>query len=411
MTSRRSAARILALACCRLAGTPHFAAELSSSEWKQDLDFLSRELPAKHINLFFQLSRRDWEREVQRLEESLPSMSDVQVRTALRRLVASVGNAHTSIDSYHDSLVYPLWFTQFPEGMYVVAANHKYAQAIGARLTGINGRFWEDVVQRLLPLIPRENELIPGERLPKLLQTADALVGTGIASDSGPATFWFEKNGAKFSLEVTASPASQPGIIENRPEGSTYESPLYLTDRKTLYWFRYLEQARALYIQYNACQQMQSLSFSDFTRQVMEVADGHVVDKVIIDLRHNGGGNSEVINPLMLALKNRANLRREGHLFALTSHYTFSSGLINTLRLQKQLHALIAGQPSSQSLNSYGDIKSFKLPASGLEVWYCTKFFKLMPGRQLLEPDIPISLTARDYFSGRDAVLESVLSR
>ena len=95
----------------------------------------------------------------------------------------------------------------------------------------------------------------------------------------------------------------------------------------------------------------------------------------------------------------------------LTSIDTFSSALLNTLTLQQRFHAIVAGQTSSQSLNSYGDIRSFKLPNSGLAVWYCTKYFQMAPGRELLEPDMPVPLTAADYFSGRDAVLEAVLRR
>jgi len=290
-------------------------------------------------------------------------------------------------------------------------AKPEYAAAIGARLTGIGSHETAELVRLMAPLIPHENDLVPVEHMPSLLHVAGVLQGTGVLVATETATFHFEKEGRRFPIEIAALPPNQQGGLADRPDGAAYPVPLYLTDRGTYYWFRYLDEPRALYIQYNSCQQMASLSFSDFTKQAMEAADRSPVDKVIVDMRHNGGGNSEVINPLVSALASRAKLRRPGHLYVLTSISTFSSGLLDTMRLKGKFHAIVAGQTSSQSLNSYGDIRSFKLPNSGLQVWYCTKYFKLAPGRQLLEPDLPIPLTAQDYFAGRDAVLETVLRR
>jgi hypothetical protein len=411
MISRFAARRALALACCLLTAAASHAADLTPEAWKQDLDVLARELPQRHINLFFQLKRADWDAQVERLAAALPGMSGDEVRVALKRLVASVGNAHTGVSVFPDSPIFPIRFGPFAEGLFVVAAKTEQAQAIGARLAGIGAYDIGAVIQRLSSLIPRENALVTQANLPALVQTAGVLRGTGIAPATGPAVFHFEKNGRQFTLEVAAVPPNQQGPLTARPEGATYEIPLYLSDRETLYWFRYLGEPRALYIQYNSCQEMKTLSFAGFTKQAMEAADQHKVDKVIVDLRHNGGGNSEVIRPLLVALDKRPQLRRKGHLFVLTSIATFSSGLLNTLTLQRRFHAVVAGQTSSQSLNSYGDIRSFKLPNSGLDVWYCTKYFKLAPGKELLEPDLPVPLTAADYFAGRDAVLEAVLRR
>jgi hypothetical protein len=411
MIPRFAARRALALACWLLPAVAGHAADLTPEAWKRDLDFLAGELPQRHINLFFQLKRADWDAQVERLAEALPRMSGSEVRVALTQLVASVGNAHTSVRAFPDSPVFPIRFGPFAEGLYVVAATAEHAQAIGARLTGIGAFDIDAVLRRLSPLIPHENVLVLQADLPALLQTAGVLRGTGLAPATGPAAFHFEKDGRQFALEMEPLPPNQQGPLTARPESATYEIPLYLSDRQTLYWFRYLEEPRALYIQYNSCKEMKTLSFADFTRQAMEAAGQHEVDKVIVDLRHNGGGNSAVIDPLIAALDKRPQLRRQGHLFVLTSVATFSSGLMNTLTLQRKFHAVVAGQTSSQSLNSYGDVRSFKLPNSGLDVWYCTKYFKLAPGRELLEPDLPVPLTAADYFSGRDAVLEAVLRR
>ncbi len=48
--------------------------ELSRDErWREDVRFYAAELPKRHKNLFFQLSKNDFEREVERLEARIPN--------------------------------------------------------------------------------------------------------------------------------------------------------------------------------------------------------------------------------------------------------------------------------------------------------------------------------------------------
>jgi len=406
----RSAARALLLGCSLLAAASSRAAELSAQAWKEDLDFLARELPARHKNLFYKLPRKDFEDQVARLSDALPGMADVDVRAALTRLVASARNAHTAISAFSDSAQYPILFRCFEKDYYVVAAMPEVGRAIGARLVGIGEMDWAEVMKRMLPLIPQETDGVVTMELPGLLHNADALRGAGILPGTDRATFRLEKDRRSFTIAIASVPKIQQAALANRPQGAAYDTPMYFSDRRTNYWFRYLPDTRALYIQYNACEEMKSLSFADFTAQVMEAADANLVDKVILDLRHNGGGNSEVINPLIQAIKARPALRRPGHLFVLTSPYTFSSGFLNAWEFRTMFKAVIAGEPSAQRPTSYGDIRTFELPNSKLKVWYCVKFFRFMRGDPpAMLPDLPVVLTAQDYFSGRDPVLDRIL--
>jgi hypothetical protein len=316
------------------------------------------------------------------------------------------------LNALSGSADFPLRFRHFPDGLYVVAAGAEYSRAIGARLTGIGGVDVEEVKKRLLPLVLRETDLMAVVQLPGFLSNAQALRGTGILPGTDEGTFHFEKDGSALTLTVRALPVDEEGPLTTSAAVIGYESPLYLTNRQTLYWFRYLPEARTLYIQYNGCKEMKSLSFKEFTTKVMEAADHNAVDKVLLDLRHNGGGNSQEIVPLMSGLKHRSALWRTGHLFVATSPFTFSSGLLNALQLKQQLRAVIVGEPSSQRPNTYGDVRTFQLPNSGATVGYPIKFFKLMHGDpESLQPDITLKLTAHDYFAGRDPVLEFVLGQ
>ena len=387
------------------------AAQLSPSAWKEDLEFLSRELPARHKNLFHRLPQEEFEREVKSLGDAIPGMPESEVRTALVRLVSLARNAHTRINALNGSPVYPIQFRRFGRDYYVVRAREEDAGAVGARLTAIGGLAMAEVRKRLLPLVPLETELMEATQLPGLMRNRLALQGTRIVPGDESVGFSLEQNGRTWTIALPAGPREPQIRMTDKAAGARFETPLYLTDPRTPYWFRYLEDQRALYIQYNSRENMPSLPFAGFTRKVMEVADAKPVTRVILDMRHNGGGDSELMNPLVDALKKRPALRKKGRLFVLTSPNTFSSGLLNTWRLQKAFKATVAGEPSAQRPNTYGDVRNFLLPNSKLRVEYCTKYFHIVPGDpESLAVDMPVELAARDYFAGRDAVLERVLA-
>jgi len=393
------------------AASAGLGAQLSASEWKQDLDFLAKNLPKAHKNLFFRLSRKDFEAQVRQISKSLPSMTDAEVRVALTKLVASVSDIHTGIAM--GGAWYPIRFMQFSDGFYVRAAPSEFSRAIAARLAGIGELGADEVRNRLLTLVPLENSLAEFVFLPGYISSANALRGTHISSGTEEATFHFEKNGQRFSLTLRSLPANQQGKLLELPDGAVHELPLYLSDRETNYWFRYLDETRTFYIQYNSCEEMKSLSFADFTAQAMAVADRKPVERVVVDLRHNKGGANFVIKPLLAALKARPALRRKGHFFVLTSHFTMSSALWNTLDL-RHLGAKMVGEPSAQKPKCYGEARTFKLPNSGLTVSYATRRYRLiisLSNPAWVAPDMLVETTAHDYFSGRDPVMEWVLSR
>jgi C-terminal processing protease CtpA/Prc len=172
------------------------------------------------------------------------------------------------------------------------------------------------------------------------------------------------------------------------------------------YSFEYLPEAKTIYLQYNACRNMKEKSFKDFTAAVMGVAAAKPLQKFVVDLRFNGGGDSRVIGPLLDALKSLHHVK----VYALVGRYTFSSAFMAAEDLQKRCHAVLVGEAMGQRPNSYGDIRPLRLPNSGLTAFYCTKYFRQAKGDpREIEPDVPVAVKAVDYFSGKDPVMEYVL--
>jgi hypothetical protein len=142
------------------------------------------------------------------------------------------------------------------------------------------------------------------------------------------------------------------------------------------------------------------------------------VDKIIIDLRSNSGGNSEILNPFTKRLKNYIKENPDVKIYTLVGRNTFSSGMFAIYRIKEAApEAISVGEPTGGALDCYGEVKSMELPNSQLPISYSTKFFEFSKsfsykndGVGTFLPDIAIQPTIEDYVNDTDAVLSYVLA-
>jgi tetratricopeptide (TPR) repeat protein len=395
--------RVAALAFWAAAGIA--AAELTPEQWRSDLAFLAKELPQRHKNLYHALPKAEFDRRLRELSLAVPRLTDLEVRAAITRLLAAIADGHTGADLQSDRIV-DLYFIDFPEGLFVIGGAKEYAQAIGARVVAIGGVPSADVRRRLSEFVHMENEFAAREYAGWLRNIA-ALQAARLVRSPEEVEFRLEKDGKQFSLTVRTR--SSKG---RQPEWANVSTPqpVWQQHPDTNYWWQYLVEARTLYIQYNSCSEMPSLPFRKFTEEIVQQAAREAPQKVVIDMRNNGGGNSEVVRPLLEAMQVHSELRPPGGLYVLVGVGTFSSGLLNAIDFREQFQAFVAGEPPSERPNHYGNMQTFRLPNSGIVVSYATKYFhRLEDDPPALVPELNQPLTAADFFAGRDSVLDGVL--
>jgi len=395
------------LAGCSPAPSP------SGGPWVEDIEYLVRELPRRHKNLFFNVTREEFEEAAASLRSSVPDMTDDEIKVALARLVAMVGDAHTSLRltrwstgiDFDTFLIEAGWF---PEGLFVTWAGAGHDRLFGCRVVGIGEMDVGEAYDMVKELISHENEQWARYLGPEYLLTPEILVALGIAPDGEAVPFTFESpQGDVFTTELT--PCSRGRMIGDRWRSCAAfywgETALYLRNPGDDYWFEYLDDSRTLYVKYDSCRG----DLSKTVAGVRHVLDAQPVERLVIDLRHNSGGNSEVINPLVDELKARPSL--EGRIYCIIGRQTFSSGVLNAIELKRDLGAILVGEPTGGKPNCYGEVRNLRLPHSGLRVSYSVKYFSPWPeDTPSLMPDIPVEVTAADYFSGRDPVLEAILN-
>lgn len=389
------------------------AQETSRDErWRADLDFLVRELPSRHPNLFTRVTREQWLASADDLRSRIPDLRDHQVQAGLARLVAAGNDAHTSMSAIPVSGArnISLRFYWFSDGLFVTHGAVPFARALGKRVVRIGAFPVEEALEMVRPFLSHENEQWLKHQSPAYLRSADVLHAAGVipSNDRVPYTF-AEGDGTEFALTIgTGEIAMVPARHPARPL-----NPLFERNADLNYWFDYLAEKRALYIKYNRCAESTQLSMVEFTRQVIAFIESNPVESLMLDLRNNSGGNSAVIQPLALAL-NQAALRGVLPLarppYIIIGRQTFSSGMLNAIDFKSQGAALL-GEPTGGKPYGYGEVLTFNLPNSGLLVPYSTRLFRNgSPDDPYLRPDVTVPLTSAAYFAERDEFLEAALN-
>jgi len=378
--------------------------------WKEDLHVYATELPAKHIDFRKIVPSKEFARQVAELQSAVPALTDQQIVLRLMRLTASLGVAHTRVYLPEQLISFhriPLILRWYVDGLWVLAAADGLGQTLGTRVVSIGTMSPEQLLAALAPYISHENQSGLRQSSPNLMLVEELLGELKLTEADGRVLFAFARpDGTNFTLRL-------PGAHTNNARLTGIQrsnTPLAAKHPRQAYWYEFLPDSKTLYIQYNRCQNDPAEPFKEFASRLFAAADARGSERVIVDLRFNGGGNSEIIRPLLTGLRARPKLCAKGHLCALIGAATFSSGLWAACDLQK-LGARLLGEPTGGKPNDYGDVKRFSLPHSRLQVQYATKKFRLVQGNPpSLEPDIVVKQSFGDLMAGRDPVLERALA-
>jgi hypothetical protein len=390
------------------------AAASRQKRWQEDLEYFARELPAKHIQFARIVSPEKFEREVREIERAVPELSDSEIVLRLMRQTASLNVAHTRVSWPTAPLAfreYPLAFYWFSDGLAIAAATPEHRQAVGARVLRIGRRTPKEVQKAVAAFIAHDNDASLLGESPVFMRAAELLQYLKIAEADGQLRLLLEQtNGRRLALQVTPAPAETQAIWVQLWDAWAIPRKLPAKSADDYYWYQLLPEMRTLYVQYNYCANAPGNSFASFARSLFASADTQAVERVVVDLRGNGGGSSPVTEPLLEGLKSRPALSAKGHLYVLIGRGTCSSGMMAALRLWDGFGAILVGEPTGGKPNAYGDFRIMSLPNSRIEIHYSTQWFHLVGrDRPSLNPDVRAPQSLKDCLAGHDPALEAAL--
>ncbi len=430
--------RLAAILCLALLGQPVLpqvgtpgavpANRSEAERWREDLRFMAEEMPRLHRNLFHTVTRERFERAVKNLDERIPSLARHQIIVEMARIVAMVGDGHTNIAPTRDPKIafraYPVRLFLFSDGLFVRAAALEHADLVGARVVGIGSATSEEAFDAVRGIIGRDNEMDARFFAPFLLAMPEVLHALGLVRDMESAPFTVESRGRRRVVHLKpAGPAEMmPPDTDtswaprrhwvDARDGAARPVPLWLKDPRDKYWFESLPDAKAVYVQFNEVGNKEGETVEAFAERLLAFVEANPVERLVLDLRLNRGGNGAFNRPILRAIVAARKVDRKGRLFTIVGRSTWSAAQMLVNELETYTNTLFVGEPTGGKPNAYGDSRRITLPNSGITVRVSTLWWQgdERDRRPWTAPQIAADLTFEDYRANRDPALEAALS-
>ena len=383
-----------------------------------DLERLITAREQYHPDPWHGISRDDYVAQVSDVIARADGLNDDQLLVELTRLAAVPSYAgrdgHGGIlpwtEGSRGGHALPLRLYWFDDGIFVTAAMPDYNDVVGHRVAAIAGHPIDDVLGAVEPLVPRDNGqqvlshspylIVLGEVLHglDLIDAADATVDVTFADDDETTTRAIEPIAlSTYSILMggfhSLSPPTRPGAR-------------WLRNLSQPAWLEIEAETRTAYLGYN----LTNSDVNQVANQLAAALDDGLIYRLVIDVRHNPGGDNTTYG-LLLSTVRRAAEELPSPVYLIIGRATFSAAGNFAAEVEQIDNVVLVGEDSGGSPNQFGDAVLERLGYSGLSLHVATSFqLKTEPTdtRITIEPDIAAPLTSTDYFSDVDPAWEAI---
>jgi C-terminal processing protease CtpA/Prc len=346
----------------------------------------------------------------------------------LNRVLLALHDAHSSMNPLASGEPIDLPFRWLEDGM-VVTEDTEHVRR-GDRILLMGDQSEEDLVEKLKELIPAENIHWVKQGGEAALQDLAILRALGVAEDA-PVTVVVDRGGARKTLSIPAGRKRRQKVMDQS-------------------WVRWTIDDECSLGIFTLDQCKNDEHYRQTVRRFFQAAHREEVRRIAIDVRQNGGGNSNVVDEFLRYIdvpdyysysgevretadslaqrggkgpigyrrygrSRKVNQKQEGtapftgEIYILTCNHTFSSGNWFAVIFQDNGIGKVLGEPTGNAPSSYGDTLRFTLPESGYSFTLSyKKWVRPDPEKDPADtvvPDIHIPLTRKHILNGTDPLL------
>jgi hypothetical protein len=247
--------------------------------------------------------------------------------------------------------------------------------------------------------------------LPRFLLIPQVLRGLGLADDGPVSLAVTRADGATSTSEVAPIPMADYNAWAG-PYGLHLPADpdvLYLSRIDDALWWTALAdeldpELHTVYVQYNRVDHLPGTQVEDL-RAALRAPD---VARVVLDLRHNFGGELSALEPVQALFEDPA-VDQHDRLFVVTGRNTFSAGSLLVARLERHTEALIVGEPMGGCPTVWSDPTDVVLPSSGIVVSVADDVAVGVDEhdpRLTIEPDVAAILSREEWADRRDPAID-----
>jgi tetratricopeptide (TPR) repeat protein len=399
--------------------------KITSSQWQEDLRFLQHTVHKDYPFLFKKTTATDFDKAIEEFYAAIPQMQDHEVLVGFGRIIGMFKYGHTRVSFSEGPVSYqqmPINIYQYKDGSYINGAHKDYESLVGAKILEVEGKPLNQVYEAIYPVVPAENEQFFKAYGGIYLLIPEVLHAQGITETlKNKIIFKLEKNGEVFTAEVTAGKPQHDHLEYGEVKTGTdwvgardpSKTPLYLKNLEKIYYFEYLPNEKAVYVRHSQIQDDPDENIPAFYKRLFEFIDSTDVEKLILDVRLNGGGNNYKNKPIVTSIIEHQKINQPGKLFVIIGRRTFSAcqNLVN--ELDNYTNAIFVGEPTAENINFYGDNRRVELPNSRLPVYLSFAWWQDKPQWENADytvPHLAAELTFAEYSTNEDPVLDAALN-
>lgn len=384
--------------------------------WTRDVGYLEKRIKELHYSPHHAISKADFSKEMQDIKASIASLSDEEIIVKLMRVVGSLGNGHNLIIPTSPKKgalkKLPIQFYHFNDGIFIIDAEEGLKQWIGYKVEFVENTPIEEALQKTNAVNARDNDMQTLWLGPYYLGLPDVLKDLRIIKNTDQVTITLSDVSGNIQ-KVKMNPISwnftgfpKLSKLKDSPQ------PLFLSKTEDPYWYKILPQQDAIYVQFNIVTEKKEQSLKDFSIELRNRIKQNNTQHLILDIRHNHGGNGSILPPMLKTIINFEVMHPDGTVFVLMGRETFSAAQNLLTDITKYTNAILVGEPSGSKPNHIGEAGWFKLPYSGLMGLISTQFHqtsKAEDHRKWIAPHIPVGLSSTEYFTGNDKAMTTIM--
>lgn len=426
MINRRE---LLALAASSAAG----AASTAGAAPRLKANLKSRASEIRALRLFAEATHprgrearddRAWQHQWATLERSADGLSDGAYFVRTRHALAWFEDGHTTILPFEYLGKLPAAFAAgafglhlpwkvkaFDDGVYVVKATAEHAASTGARVDQVGSLSSAAFIKAVDATWPG-NRAWTQNWVPLAFASPGQLQGLGAFPDpTAPLQVALTRgNGA---ARAALRPSRGDLALSSEIVRTKTPQENWAVAAKRGNYVKLLPERRAIYVSNDDMDDEGGATFQRFTKEIFDAMQSAPADRLILDLRRNGGGDNFLGEPVRKHIE-RSSFNQPGRLFVLIGPQTFSAAQNFANRLERETYAIFVGTPTGLSPNHYGDANIFTGPATGLTAMVSTlPWFDSYPAdtRVWIMPDLLVPATFADWRSGGDPALDAALTQ
>ncbi|MFZ0748991.1 MAG: tetratricopeptide repeat protein, partial [Pyrinomonadaceae bacterium] len=235
--------------------------------WRTDLQFLVREIKRRGWNLFPRIGTEPkFDAQVKKIHDGIPKLSDAQIAIEMMRLMRKVGDGHSGLlgpttARAEWAATVPVLFYLFEEGLFIVAADPKHKDLLGAQVMKFDGKTVNEIVETLHAASSEDNKIWIKQIATYRMRHLPLLHAAGAIPHPDKVELVLRGMDGKDRTVILTTDMTHPNIWNVKPNPPAWVNlsqtlgtpvPLYLKNAATPYWFEYLPENKTVYFQFNS---------------------------------------------------------------------------------------------------------------------------------------------------------------